>query len=78
MRTTMMKWRRWGGWGWHDDNGEKDNDDDDDDEDDGGALRLREVNKNNLLGGQFLIFLPKKSRKIINWVGKLKFLSAVT
>ena len=24
---------------------------------------LREVNKNNLLGEQFLIFMPKKSRK---------------
>ena len=32
---------------------------------------FREVNNNNLLGGQFLIFLPKKSGKIINWVGSL-------
>ena len=28
-----------------------------------GHISNREVNKNNLLGGQFLIFLPKNPRK---------------
>ena len=41
-------------------------------------MSTREVNKNNLLGEQFLVILPKKSRKIIKWVGSLQFLSAVT
>ena len=38
---------------------------------------FREVNKNNLLGGQFLTFLPKKSGKIINWMGNLQFLTQI-
>ena len=33
---------------------------------------LREVNKKNLRGGQFSIFLLKKSMKIINWVGSFQ------
>ena len=33
---------------------------------------VREVNKNNLLGKQFYIFV-QKSRKIINWVGSFQF-----
>ena len=33
----------------------------------------REINKNNLLGMQLLIFLPKKSRKIISCVGSIQF-----
>ena len=41
------------------------------------GVLAREVNKNNLLGGQFLIFC-QKSRKIINWVGSLHFLSGLT
>ena len=39
--------------------------------------KRREVNKNNLLGEQFRYFGPK-SGKIINWVGSLQFLSALT
>ena len=42
------------------------------------VILVREVNKNNLLGEQFLIFLPKKYGKIINWVGSLQFLSTLT
>ena len=34
------------------------------------CYRFTEVNKNNLQGGQFLLF-AQKSRKIINWVGSL-------
>ena len=33
----------------------------------------REVNKNNLLDEQFLIFFAQKFRKIINWVGSFQF-----
>ena len=43
-----------------------------------GSNQGRKFNKNNLLGGQFLIFLPKYLKKIINWVGSLNFLSALT
>ena len=42
------------------------------------TFSAREVNKNNLLGGQFLIFLPKKLGKLINWVGSFRLLSAHT
>ena len=38
--------------------------------------KSREVSKNNLLGGQFLIFFAQKTKqnkKIINWVGSLQF-----
>ena len=33
---------------------------------------IREVNKNNLLGEQFLHIFAQKSGKIINWVGSLQ------
>ena len=41
-------------------------------------LFAREVNKNNSLGGQCFNIFAQKFRKIINWVGSLQFLSALT
>ena len=38
----------------------------------------REVNKNNLLGGQFFNIFGQKFAKIINWVGSLRILSTLT
>ena len=38
----------------------------------------REVNKIIFWVGKFLIFLPQKTGKLINWVGNLQFLSALT
>ena len=39
---------------------------------------IREVNKNNLMGGQFLIFLPKNLEKLLTGWASLQFLSALT
>ena len=33
------------------------------------------LNKNDLLSGQFLIFLPKKIKKIVNYLGRIEFLN---
>ena len=38
----------------------------------------QENNKNNLSGGQFLVFFAQKSMKIIIWVGNFQFLSTLT
>ena len=42
------------------------------------ANHIREVNKNNLLGGHFLNIFAQNSGKIIDWVGSLQFLSSLT